>query len=86
MLHLLWVIIIGLVAGTIAKLLMPGKDPGGFIVTIVLGVAGALVATFLGRLVGWYQPGQSASFIGAIVGSIILLVVYRLIKKRQPSA
>ncbi len=84
--HLLWVIIIGLVAGTIAKLIMPGKDPGGFIVTIILGVAGALVATFLGRLIGWYQPGQSASFIGAIVGSIILLVVYRLIKKKQPSA
>jgi len=86
MLHLLWVIIIGLVAGTVAKLIMPGKDPGGFIVTIVLGVVGALLATFLGRLIGWYQPGESAGFIAAIVGSIILLVIYRLIKKKQPGA
>lgn len=84
--HLLWIIIIGFVAGAVAKLIMPGKDPGGFIVTIVLGVAGALLATFLGRLIGWYEPGKSAGFIAAVVGAIILLVVYRLIKKKQPSA
>ncbi len=86
MLHLLWIIIIGFVAGAVAKLIMPGKDPGGFIVTIVLGIVGALLATFLGRLVGWYQPGQGAGFIAAVVGSVILLAIYRLIKKKQTSA
>ncbi|MDM7995356.1 MAG: GlsB/YeaQ/YmgE family stress response membrane protein [Acidobacteriota bacterium] len=80
--HLLWIIIIGFVAGAVAKLLMPGKDPGGFFITIVLGVAGALLSTLLGRLVGWYSPGDSAGFIGAVVGAIILLVIYRLIKKK----
>jgi len=83
MLHLLWIIIIGFVAGAVAKLIMPGKDPGGFLITIVLGVAGALLSTLLGRLVGWYSPGDSAGFIGAVVGAIILLVLYRLIKKKQ---
>jgi uncharacterized membrane protein YeaQ/YmgE (transglycosylase-associated protein family) len=79
-----WIIIIGLVAGAVAKLIMPGKDPGGFFITILLGVAGALLATFLGKLVGWYQPGESAGFIGAIIGAIILLIIYRLIRKKQP--
>jgi uncharacterized membrane protein YeaQ/YmgE (transglycosylase-associated protein family) len=82
--HWLWIIIIGLVAGAVAKLIMPGKDPGGIFITIVLGVVGALLATFLGRLIGWYQPGESAGFIGAVVGSIILLVIYRLFKKKRP--
>ena len=86
MLHLLWIIIIGFVAGAVAKLIMPGKDPGGFIITIVLGIVGALLATFLGRLVGWYQPGQGAGFVAAVVGSVILLAIYRLIKKKQTSA
>ena len=86
MLHLLWIIIIGFVAGAVAKLIMPGKDPGGFIITIVLGIVGALLATFLGRLVGWYQPGQGAGFVAAIVGSVILLAIYRLIRKKQTSA
>ncbi|MBP1624712.1 MAG: Transglycosylase-associated protein [Acidobacteria bacterium] len=86
MLHLLWVVIIGFVAGALAKLIMPGKDPGGFIITIVLGIVGALLATFLGRLIGLYQPGESAGFIAAIVGAIILLVIYRLVKKKAPSA
>jgi len=81
-----WIIIIGLVAGAVAKLIMPGKDPGGFFITILLGVAGALLATFLGKMVGWYQPGESAGFIGAIIGAIILLIIYRLIKKKQPGA
>jgi uncharacterized membrane protein YeaQ/YmgE (transglycosylase-associated protein family) len=86
MFHLLGVIIIGFIAGAVAKLVMPGKDPGGFIITIVLGVAGALLATFLGRLIGWYQQGESAGFIAAIVGAVILLVLYRFYKKKQPSA
>jgi uncharacterized membrane protein YeaQ/YmgE (transglycosylase-associated protein family) len=86
MLHLLWVVIIGFVAGAVAKLIMPGKDPGGFLITIVIGIVGALLATFLGRLVGWYKPGESAGFIAAILGAVILLVIYRLIKKKAPSA
>ncbi len=86
MLHLLWIVIIGFVAGAVAKLIMPGKDPGGFLVTIVLGIVGALLATFLGRLIGWYKPGEGAGFIAAVIGSIILLVIYRLIKKKQTSA
>ena len=81
--HILWTILIGLVAGAIAKLIMPGKDPGGFIITILIGIAGALIATFLGHLIGWYQAGQSAGFIGAIIGSILILLIYRLIKRKQ---
>lgn len=73
-------LIIGLLAGIVAKLLMPGKDPGGFIITIVLGVAGAFVATWLGQTIGWYQAGEAAGFIGAVVGSIILLVIYRMVR------
>jgi uncharacterized membrane protein YeaQ/YmgE (transglycosylase-associated protein family) len=86
MLHLLWVVIIGFVAGAVAKFIMPGKDPGGFLVTTGLGVGGALVATFLGRLVGWYQEGESAGFIAAVVGAIIVLAVYRFIKKKQAAS
>ena len=80
---ILWILIIGLVIGAIAKLLMPGRDPGGCIVTIPLGIAGALVATYLGQAVGWYQPGQTAGFIGALVGAILLLLLYRLIFRRR---
>jgi uncharacterized membrane protein YeaQ/YmgE (transglycosylase-associated protein family) len=86
MLHLLWVIIIGFVAGAAAKFFMPGKDPGGFLITVAIGVVGALLATFLGRLIGWYGPGESAGFIAAVLGAIILLILYRLLKKKQPSA
>jgi uncharacterized membrane protein YeaQ/YmgE (transglycosylase-associated protein family) len=82
MLHLLWIIVIGFVAGVVAKLIMPGKDPGGFLITIVLGVAGSLLATFLGRLIGWYKPGESGGFIAAILGAIILLLAYRFMKKK----
>jgi len=83
MLHLLWVIIIGFIAGAVAKFLMPGKDPGGFLITTGLGVGGALVATYLGRQVGWYQEGESAGFIAAVVGAVIVLAVYRFIKRKQ---
>ncbi len=86
MLHLLWVIIIGFIAGALAKFLMPGKDPGGFLITTGLGVGGALVATFLGRLIGWYQEGESAGFIAAVVGAIIVLAVYRFIKRKQAAS
>lgn len=72
------VILIGLVVGVVAKLLMPGRDPGGIIITILLGIAGALVAGFLGRALGWYQFGQPAGFIGSVIGAIFLLFLYRL--------
>ena len=76
-------IVIGLLAGGIAKLLMPGKDPGGCIVTILLGIAGALLAGFLGRALGWYDVGEGAGFLAAIVGAFLILLLYRLILKRR---
>ncbi|MGG5810234.1 GlsB/YeaQ/YmgE family stress response membrane protein [Falsiroseomonas sp. CW058] len=79
----LWTIIIGFVAGAIAKFLMPGRDPGGFIVTILLGIVGALVATWLGQAVGWYRAGEGAGLIGAVVGAVIVLVVYRMVAGRR---
>lgn len=80
---ILLTIIIGFLAGIVAKLLMPGRDPGGFIVTTLLGIAGAFVATFLGEAVGWYRAGEGAGFIGAIVGAIIILALYRMIAGRR---
>jgi uncharacterized membrane protein YeaQ/YmgE (transglycosylase-associated protein family) len=80
---ILWTLIIGLLAGIVAKFLMPGRDPGGFIITILLGVAGAFVATWLGQSIGWYQAGEGAGFIGAVVGAVILLVIYRLVRRRS---
>lgn len=80
---IIWTLIIGLVAGALAKLLMPGRDPGGFIITMLLGVAGAFIATWLGQAVGWYQAGEGAGFIGAVVGAVILLLIYRLVMKRR---
>ena len=76
-------IVIGLLAGGIAKLLMPGRDPGGCIITILLGIAGALLAGFLGRAVGWYGSGDAgAGFIAAIIGAFVLLFIYRLVASR----
>ena len=83
--HWLWVILIGLVIGAVAKVLMPGKDPGGFIITILLGIAGSLVATWLGRAVGLYQEGQSAGFIMSVAGAVLLLALYRMVVKRRPA-
>jgi uncharacterized membrane protein YeaQ/YmgE (transglycosylase-associated protein family) len=76
--QIIWMIVIGLVAGAIAKLVMPGRDPGGIIVTILLGIGGSIVAGFLGRFLGWYAAGQSAGLIASVVGAILLLVVYRI--------
>ena len=76
-------ILVGLIVGAIAKLLMPGKDPGGFIVTILLGIAGALIASYSGQALGWYEPGQPAGWIMSIVGAMILLLLYRLFFKRK---
>ena len=78
-------LIIGFLAGLVAKLLMPGRDPAGFIITIVLGVGGAFLATWLGQELGWYRPGQTAGFIGAVVGAIIILAIYRVFAPRPPA-
>jgi uncharacterized membrane protein YeaQ/YmgE (transglycosylase-associated protein family) len=79
----LWTIIIGFVAGLIAKFLTPGRDPGGFIITTLLGVGGALIATWLGQAVGWYRAGEGAGLIGAVVGAVIVLLIYRVIAGRR---
>ena len=77
--HVLWIILIGFVAGLIAKVITPGTGPGGFFLTAALGIGGSLAATNLGQFLGWYQPGQSAGFIGALVVAIVLLGVYHLV-------
>lgn len=84
--HLIWTLIIGLIVGALAKLIMPGKDPGGIIVTILIGIAGSFLGSFLGRAIGLYRPGQSAGFDMSIVGALILLGIYRLIVGRRPPA
>ena len=81
--HWVWVILIGLVIGALAKLIMPGKDPGGFIVTILLGIAGSFVATWLGRAIGWYREGQSAGFIMSVLGAVLLLAIYHVVRRRS---
>jgi uncharacterized membrane protein YeaQ/YmgE (transglycosylase-associated protein family) len=76
-------LVIGFLVGLIAKLLLPGRDPGGFIVTILLGIVGAFVATYLGQTLGWYRPGEAAGFIGSVIGALIVLAIYRLIAGRR---
>ncbi|HSL89009.1 MAG TPA: GlsB/YeaQ/YmgE family stress response membrane protein [Ignavibacteriaceae bacterium] len=76
-------LIIGLIAGVVAKLLMPGKDPGGCIITMLIGIAGAFVATYLGKFLGIYEPGETAGFIGAVIGAVLILWVYRILVKRK---
>lgn len=80
--NIFWIIVIGLVIGLIARMLMPGRDPAGFIITVLLGIAGSFVATWVGQHFGWYRPGQPAGFIGAILGAVLILVVYRWIARR----
>ncbi len=79
----IWTIIIGFLAGALAKFIMPGRDPGGFIITILLGILGAVVATWLGQAIGWYRAGEGAGFIGAVVGAVIVLGVYRAVAGRR---
>ncbi len=81
MFSIIGAIIIGGIAGAIAKFIMPGRDPGGFIITILLGIAGSVVATWLGEQLGWYRDGQGAGFIGSIVGAVIILFIYRMIAR-----
>jgi uncharacterized membrane protein YeaQ/YmgE (transglycosylase-associated protein family) len=80
---IVWMLVVGLIVGAIAKLLMPGRDPGGMLVTMMLGVAGALVAGFLGRALGWYREGEPAGILASIIGAILILAVYRLFAKRR---
>jgi uncharacterized membrane protein YeaQ/YmgE (transglycosylase-associated protein family) len=85
--QILWMLIIGLIAGALAKLIMPGKDPGGVIVTMLLGIAGSVVAGFLGRAIGHYQTGDRPGIIGSIIGAVIILGVYRVylrMRHREP--
>lgn len=82
---IIWTIVIGFIAGVIAKFIMPGSsnEPSGFILTTILGIVGAFVASFLGQALGWYAAGQGAGLIGAIVGAIVVLFVWGLIAKRK---
>lgn len=86
MLSILWTILIGFVIGVVAKFLHPGKENMGLILTTILGIAGSLVATFLGRLVGFYKEGEAAGFLMAVVGAVVLLVVYTLVRGRTKQA
>jgi uncharacterized membrane protein YeaQ/YmgE (transglycosylase-associated protein family) len=80
MLGLVWIIIVGAVVGALAKFLMPGRDPGGLFVTIILGIAGAVIATLLGRMIGLYGAGQGAGIFASIIGAILVLIAYRQIR------
>ena len=79
---IIWTIVVGFFAGVVAKFLHPGRENMGFIMTTILGIVGAVVATFIGKAVGWYEPGQGAGFIGAVVGAILLLIIYGAIAKK----
>jgi uncharacterized membrane protein YeaQ/YmgE (transglycosylase-associated protein family) len=80
---IIWAIVIGFIVGLVAKLIMPGRDPGGFIVTALLGVVGAVVATFLGQAMGFYGPGEQAGFIASVIGAIVVLFIYGMIRGRR---
>ena len=82
---LIWSIVVGLIAGALAKFVMPGKDPGGLLVTLGLGVAGSLVANLLGGALGWYGGDHRAGIIGSTIGAILLLIIYRMIKGKGQS-
>jgi uncharacterized membrane protein YeaQ/YmgE (transglycosylase-associated protein family) len=81
--HILWVIIIGFIAGLIAKFVHPGpNEPSGFILTTILGIVGAFVATYIGQAMGWYQPGEGAGLAGAIVGALVVLIIWGMVARR----
>ena len=81
--HIIWILLIGLVIGALAKLVMPGKDPGGVLITMVIGIAGSLVAHFIGRALGWYGDNEPAGFIASIFGALLLLVAYRKLAAKK---
>ena len=82
---ILWIILIGLIAGVIAKLIYPGpNEPSGFVLTTVLGIVGAFVATYLGQTLGWYRPDQGAGLIGAVIGALIVLFIWSMVARRTP--
>lgn len=83
---IVWMIVIGLVIGALGKLLMPGRDPGGVVITILLGIGGSIVAGFVGRFAGWYAEGEPAGFIASVFGAILLLALYRAIRPRGGSS
>jgi uncharacterized membrane protein YeaQ/YmgE (transglycosylase-associated protein family) len=85
MLHILWTLIVGLVIGGLAKFIMPGKDPGGIVITMLLGIAGSFIGSWIGRLLGLYTESQSAGFLMSLVGAIVLLAIYRLIRRPSPA-
>jgi uncharacterized membrane protein YeaQ/YmgE (transglycosylase-associated protein family) len=79
----IWMLIVGLIVGAIAKFIMPGKDPGGIVITMLLGIAGAMLAGFLGRGLGWYREGEPVGLIASVVGAVILLGLYRMTLARR---
>ncbi len=81
--HIIWMLIIGLVIGALAKLIMPGKDPGGIIITMLIGVAGSIIASVIGHAAGWYRADEGAGFIASVIGAVILLAIYRLAVGRR---
>jgi uncharacterized membrane protein YeaQ/YmgE (transglycosylase-associated protein family) len=82
--HILWIILIGFVAGVLAKLIHPGpNEPSGFVLTTLLGIAGAFLATYLGQAIGWYRPDQGAGLIGAVVGALIVLAIWGVFARRE---
>jgi len=85
MLHLIWIAVIGLIVGAVAKFIMPGKDPGGIWITMLLGIVGSMVATWLGRIVGLYGPDASAGFIMSVVGAIVVLAIYHFFRRKAAS-
>jgi len=80
---LIWTIIIGFIVGLIAKMLTPGRDPGGFFITAIIGIVGSLLATYGGQALGLYNPGEPAGFIGSVIGAIILLAIYHLVRRNS---
>lgn len=84
--HLIWMIVVGLIVGAVAKVLMPGRDPGGIVITILLGIGGSLVAGFLGRLIGWYGPEDRAGLIMSVLGAMLILLVYKRLTKNGRTA
>jgi uncharacterized membrane protein YeaQ/YmgE (transglycosylase-associated protein family) len=77
--HFIWMLIVGLVVGALAKLIVPGRDPGGIIITMLIGIAGSFIAGVFGRAIGWYAPGHPAGFIASVIGAVALLVIYHAI-------